>query len=269
MMRLLISEWILLRKSFFAWFCLVLLALCSGAQMLSAYLLVKLGYISMEVAASPLRIPNFLFLYVLPSNITFGIPLIIFLSSITMGGGYTWSTIRWPIEAGFSRNQIVLGKTISLTLVGMIGALVNIMLGCVLGLLVNHWLGIAIRGELNLNVIGATILGFLITILSFWAYITIITMLVILSRSALFALCIGLLLFLLEYLLSQVVMPGAGPWDLLRPFSLLGNIYGLIKPQSSITMPGANLLALFAVIVHSFIWICVAQFFFQRQDINS
>lgn len=268
MMYVAMSEWTLLRKSSFTWFCLALLAILSGAQVLSAYGLIKLGYVTLPMAVNPLRAPNFLFMYVLPSNITFGIPLIIFLSSISIGGGYTWGTIRWPVEVGYSRNQIILGKTITITLISMIGGLVNIVLGCLMGLMVNRWLGFPLNGWLSLEVICTAMFVFFATSLAFWAYETIITMLAIWSRSTLFALCIGLLLFLLEYLLSQVIVPGAGPWDRLRPISLLGNTYLLVKPQAGVTMPEIMLLPLLVVVIHGFIWINVAQFIFRRQDIS-
>jgi ABC-type transport system involved in multi-copper enzyme maturation permease subunit len=261
------AEWLLLRRSPFIWFSLVLLALLSCVEILSTYGMLEMGFLPSSLATAALRTPDFLFLYVLPSNLTFGIPVILFFSSLALGGEYAWETVRWPLVAGYSRSQVLSGKMLALALTGTLGGAVNVFVGSVAGFLVNIWLGQPV-GAMSGEIISRAFSTFLFSVLAGWVYIAFVAALVVLSRSALVALAIGLLVYFVGVLLSQVFMPGSGPWDLLRPYSLLCNAMQLVKPSEGAMFPAFGLRPILVLVAYGSLWFTLALVAFRRQDIT-
>lgn len=266
MNRIFRSELLFLRKSNFTWFYLALFTLVSSIQIVTAFGMIKLGYIPLDSILISLKMPNLLYHYVLPSNIVMGIPLFIFIISIAYGTEYSWGTLKWGIKLGYPRYQVIIGKFAALVVIGMVGCIINTVLGASMGLLINHWLGITIN-FVFFTTLGTTLIILFFTLLTFWAFGALILTLITISHSPLFSLSIGLLIYLFEYLLGRVVMPGSGPWDYLQPFLLIGSSFSLIFPLEGTYQPIFSAFPIIMILVHGLVWSMIAVQFFKRNDI--
>ena len=270
MKKIMVSQWFSLCKSPLSWFSLILLAMLNSLHILFIFGMIKAEMLPFERYSDVLQIPYVIFYIIMPSNLKFGIPILMFFVSMSWGGEYTWGTIRWPLITGYSRSLVLSSKIIALTLTIAFAAVINIIIGIITAGLVNMWLGQQVDSNIfDIRMISWVLFILLITILTFWVYTTFIAALVTMSRSPLVALTLGLMLYFVGTLLSQVLVPGSSPIiDIFRPYCLFCNAMKLIETTEISLFPVFNVWPLLVLIVYGTFWFVVAHVIFRHQDIK-
>lgn len=267
MNKLFRAQMYILLRSHFTWFSAAALILMMAISFLFGYYVLPSSGVDIESFSDGLSFPNVLFSLLFGLAKNYGIVIALFYASMASGTEYAWGTIRLPLLLAYPRWKVALSKWLALSLNLAFALLLSCFLGGIFGHMGARHLGFTVN-SLATNDIFVAGRSYLLLVIGVAAYTALVVFLATLMRSPILVFATGLLIYMIEIFLVDVIAFTPPFW--FTEYLLYFNLSSLttnLALQSG-THPLFSWSSLLLVTGYCILFLLGLTFIFNRQNIS-